>query len=67
MIKLSDIKATFNYTSTKDGEVKSIDSILCYDENGHNFIAPNECILPNGKVGNRNDIYNYVRDKYGII
>lgn len=67
MIKLSDIKATFNYTSTKDGEVKSIDSILCYDEFGNNIEAPNECIMPNGKVGTRVDIYNYVKDKYGVI
>lgn len=67
MIKLSKIEAIVSHIPTKDGEVKTLDEILCYDENGNNIPAPNECILPNGKIGNRKDIYNYVKDKYGII
>lgn len=69
MIQLSKIKATVNYTFTKDVEVKTLGSMTVYNESGNSFIPRDneQYLLPNGKVGSLKDIEAYAKDKYGIL
>ena len=69
MYKISKIEAKVNRHYTKDGEVKTLNSITVYNEYGNSFI-PHEneqYLLPNGKVGSLKDIEAYAKDKYGIL